>query len=155
MADIQKITPSLWFDSRTKEAAEFYTAVFPNSKMLSVSSIEGGPAEGGHIVSFELAGQQFSAFDGGPAFKFTPAISFTINCDSQDEVDYFWGRLSDGGEKEMCGWVRDKFGVSWQVVPVALFELMSDPSKAPAVTETMLTMKKLDIRKLQEAYNRA
>lgn len=150
-----KITPSLWFDGRTKEAADFYTSVFPNSRVLSVSRIESGPADGGYLASFELAGQEFSAFDGGPAFQFSSAISFTINCESQDEVNHFWESLSKGGEKEMRGWVRDKFGVSWQVVPTALFELIGGPSKAAAVTDAMLKMQKLDIGQLREAYDRA
>ncbi len=155
MVDIQKITPSLWFDGRAKEAAEFYTSVFTDAKILSVSEIEAGPAEGGHVVSFVLNGQEFSAFDGGPMFQFSPAISLAVNCESQDEVDHFWDRLSSDGEQEMCGWVRDKFGVSWQVTPIAMYELMSDPSKSSAVMEALLTMKKIEISSLQAAYDNA
>ena len=155
MVDIQKITPSLWYDGRAKEAAEFYASIFSNAKILSVSEIEAGPAEGGHIVSFELDGQEFSAFDGGPMFKFSPAMSFTVNCESQEEIDHFWDSLSEEGEQEMCGWVRDRFGVSWQVTPVALYDLMSEPSKSAAVMEALLSMKKIEISGLQAAYDQA
>lgn len=155
MADIQKITPFLWFDGRAKEAVDFYTAAFRNSRILSVSQLSSGPADGVRIVSFELDGQGFTALDGGPMFQFSPAISFVVNCETQDEVDHFWERLSEGGEKEMCGWVKDKFGVSWQVVPVQLGELMSDPSKSAAVMESLLTMQKIDISQLQAAHKSA
>ena len=120
MAQIQKITPFLWYDGRAKEAAEFYTSIFEDSKVVSVSEISGGSASDASIVSFDLAGQNFTALDGGPMYQFSPAISFTVHCEDQAEVDYFWERLSDGGEQDMCGWLRDKFGVSWQVVPDAL-----------------------------------
>ena len=155
MAEIQRITPFLWFDGRAREAADFYTSVFRNSRILSVSQLGSGPAEGAHFVSFELDGQGYTALDGGPTFQFTPAISFAVSCKTQDEVDHFWERLSEDGEQEMCGWLRDKFGVSWQVVPTALSEFMSDPSKSPSVMEALLTMRKLDIQQLQEAYDRA
>ena len=155
MADIQKITPFLWFDGRAKQAAEFYAAAFRNSRILGVSQLSGGPAEGAQIVSFELDGQEFTALDGGPMFQFSPAISFVVNCETQDEVDHFWERLSEDGEKEMCGWVKDKFGVSWQVVPVQLGELMSNPSTSAAVMESLLTMQKIDISQLQAAHDSA
>jgi len=155
MADIQKITPFLWFDGRAKQAADFYTAMFRNSRILNVSQLSNGPTEGVSIVSFELDGQAFTALDGGPMFQFSPAISFVVNCESQDEIDHFWERLSEGGEKEMCGWLKDKFGVSWQIVPVQLGELMCDPSKSAAVMESLLTMQKIDISQLQAAHNRA
>ena len=155
MAVIQKITPFLWFDGRAKEAAELYTSVFKNSRILSVSSLASGPAEGSHIVSFELEGQDFTALDGGPMFQFSPAISFVVNCETQDEIDHFWKRLSEEGEREMCGWLRDKFGVSWQVVPVQLGTLLSDPSKAPGVMEALLSMQKIEISQLQAAYDNA
>ena len=155
MADIQKITPFLWFDGRAKQAADFYTAAFRNSRILNVSQLSSGPAEGVSTISFELDGQAFTALDGGPMFQFSPAISFVVNCHSQDEIDHFWERLSEGGEKEMCGWLKDKFGVSWQIVPVQLGELMSDPSKSAAVMESLLTMQKIDISQLQAAHKRA
>jgi len=155
MADIQKITPFLWFDGRAKQAADFYTAAFRNSRILSVSQLSSGPTEGVSIISFELDGQAFTALDGGPMFQFSPAISFVVNCHSQDEIDHFWERLSEGGEKEMCGWLKDKFGVSWQIIPVQLGELMSDPSKSAAVMESLLTMQKIDISQLQAAHYRA
>ena len=155
MADIQKITPFLWFDGRAKEAADFYTSVFRHSRVLSMTRLDAGPGEGAHIVSFELDGQEFTALDGGPLYSFTPAISFVVNCESQEEVDHFWERLSEDGEQDMCGWVKDKFGVSWQVVPVVLFKMLSDPLKAAAVTEAMLGMRRLDTPQLQEAYDKA
>ena len=155
MAAIQKITPFLWFDGRAKEAAELYTSVFKNSRILGVSSLASGPAEGSHIVSFELEGQDFTALDGGPLFQFSPAISFVVNCETQDEIDHFWKSLSEEGEQDMCGWLRDKFGVSWQVVPVQLGALLSDPSKAPSVMDTLLSMHKIEIGKLQAAYDNA
>ena len=155
MAILQKVTPFLWFDGRAKEAALFYTSVFDNSRILSVSELQSGPAMGAHLVEFELAEQRFTALDGGPMFQFSPAISFVINCVSQNEVDHFWERLSVDGEQEMCGWVRDKFGVSWQVVPTVLSELLSQPSKASAVMEALLTMRKIDIGQLHAAYDNA
>ncbi len=155
MADIQKITPFLWFDGRAKQAAEFYTAAFRNSRILNDSRLSSGPTEGVRIVTFELDGQAFTALDGGPMFQFSPAISFVVNCESQDEVDHFWERLSEGGEKEMCGWLKDKFGVSWQVVPVQLGDLMSDPASSTEVMESLLTMQKIDISQLQEAHDGA
>ncbi len=155
MADVQKITPFLWFNGKAKEAAEFYTAVFRNSRILSVSQLSSDSVEGMHIVSFELDGQSFTAIDGGPMFQFSPAISFVVNCETQNEVDHFWEHLSEDGEKEMCGWVKDKFGVSWQVVPIQFGKLMSDPSKSEAVMEAMLTMQKIDIGQLQAARENA
>lgn len=155
MAGIQKITPFLWFDGRAKEAAKFYTAAFRNSRILSVSQLSSGPTDGASIVSFELDGQRFTALDGGPMFQFSPAISFVVNCETQDEVDHFWECLSENGEKEMCGWVKDKFGVSWQVVPIQLGEFMSDPAKSDAVMESLLTMQKIDISQLQAAHGSA
>ena len=112
-----RLSTSLWFDGRALEAANFYDSVFENSKVLSVAEIPTGPAEGNHVVEFELEGHKFTAFDAGPMFKFTPAISFVISCDSQDEIDHFWDSLSEDGEKQQCGWVTDKFGISWQVSP--------------------------------------
>ena len=153
MANIQKITPFLWYDGRAQEAAEFYTSIFDNSKLVRVSKIEGGPAADASIVSFELEGQRFTALDGGPMFQFSAAISFVVNCEDQAEVDHFCERLAeDGGEQDMCGWVRDKFGVSWQVVPAALGELLGDPEKSGKVMEALLGMRKIDTQGLRDAY---
>ena len=155
MANIQKITPFLWFDGRAEEAAEYYTSIFENSRVVISSRLQTGPGAGASIISFELAGQGFTALDGGPMFRFSPAISFVVNCETQDEVDHFWDRLSEDGEQDRCGWVRDKFGVSWQIVPAVLTDFMSDASKSGKVMEALLQMQKLDIRQLQDAYDRA
>ena len=143
-----KISTFLWFESRAEEAANFYVSVFGNSKILDVSKVPAGPVEGGALVEFELEGRRFSALDGGPMFTFTPAISFVVACGSQEEIDYYWDRLSEDGELGWCGWLNDKFGVSWQVVPEALPELMRGAPER--VMETMLTMKKIDIERLRE-----
>ena len=143
-----KISTFLWYENRAEEAANFYVSVFGNSKILDVSKVPTGPAECGALVEFELEGRKFSAIDGGPMFSFTPAISFVVTCDSQEEIDYYWDRLSEDGELGWCGWLNDKFGVSWQVVPEALGELME--AAPERVMETMLTMKKLDIGRLRE-----
>lgn len=143
------VSPCLWFDGRAQEAAEFYVSVFPQSKLLKVERIPAGPAQDGAIVEFEIAGLQFSAIDGGPMFQFTPAVSFVIPCASQEEIDYYWERLSDGGTRMPCGWLEDRFGLSWQVVPAELDEIMQrDPS---AVMEALLTMQKIDIAALRRA----
>ena len=152
MANLQKITPFLWFDGRAKEAALFYTSVFDNSAILSSAKLEPGTNVVAHTVEFELSGQRFTALDGGPLYQFTPAISFVVNCESQKEIDYFWERLSEDGEQEMCGWLTDKFGVSWQVVPTVLGELLIHPSKSYAVIKALLTMYKIDIEQLLAAY---
>ena len=144
-----RLSTCLWFDGRALEAANFYNSVFDNSKVLSVAEIPTGPAEGNHVVEFELEGHKFTAFDAGPMFKFTPAISFVISCDSQEEIDHFWESLSDGGEKQQCGWVKDKFGISWQVLPAQLSELMEKDSEN--VMKALLQMKKLDLSKLRQA----
>ena len=144
-----RLSTSLWFDGRALEAANFYDSVFKNSKVLSVAEIPTGPAEGNHVVEFELEGHKFTAFDAGPMFKFTPAISFVISCDSQDEIDHFWDSLSEDGEKQQCGWVTDKFGISWQVVPAQLSELMEKDSIK--VMDALLQMQKPDIAKLRQA----
>jgi predicted 3-demethylubiquinone-9 3-methyltransferase (glyoxalase superfamily) len=154
----QKITPFLWFDGQAEEAANFYTAIFENSRILDVARYgEGAPGEKGSVmtVSFELEGQKFVGLNGGPHYKFTPAISFYISCQTQEEVDYFWERLlANGGKPSQCGWLTDKFGVSWQVVPDALIEFLQDEDreKAQRVMQAMLQMVKIDIQKLQEAY---
>lgn len=154
---MQKITPFLWFDDQAEEAAQFYTSIFKNSKIHSVARYgEGAPGTPGKAmtVSFEIEGQQFTALNGGPVFGFTPAISFYVDCATQEEVDYLWARLTEGGHEDQCGWLRDKYGVSWQIVPRILGSLMSDPDpeKARRVTEAMLKMVKLDIATLQRAY---
>ena len=146
---ISRLSTCLWFDGRALEAANFYNSVFDNSKVLSVAEIPTGPAEGNHVVEFELEGHKFTAFDAGPMFKFTPAISFVISCDSQEEIDHFWESLSDGGEKQQCGWVKDKFGISWQVLPAQLSELMEKDSEN--VMRALLQMQKLDLYKLRQA----
>jgi predicted 3-demethylubiquinone-9 3-methyltransferase (glyoxalase superfamily) len=154
---MQKITPFLWFDSQAEEAAKFYTSIFKNSKITTVARYgENTPGPAGSVmaVAFELDGQEFVALNGGPVFSFTPAISFYVHCQTQEEVDMFWNKLSEGGETSMCGWLKDKFGVSWQIVPTVLGELMADkdPVKANRVTQAMLKMTKLDIAKLKQAY---
>ena len=149
---MQKITPFLWFDSQAEEAANFYVSIFKNSKILGVSrSGEAGPAV---TVSFELDGLAFTALNGGPHFTFSEAISLYVDCASQEEVDELWAKLTAGGEESMCGWLKDKYGLSWQIVPRLLLELMQDkdPLKAKRVTEAMLQMRKIDIAKLQQAY---
>jgi len=154
---MQKITPYLWFEDQAEEAARFYTSIFKNSKIDEISRYgEGGPAPAGSVmlVSFELDGQQFIALNGGPQFQFTEAISFVINCESQEEVDYMWDRLTEGGEESMCGWLKDRYGVSWQVVPTALPELLNapDPEAQQRVMEVFLKMKKIDLPTLRLAY---
>ena len=149
---MQKITPFLWFDNQAEEAANFYVSIFKNSKILGVSrSGEAGPAV---TVSFELDGLAFTALNGGPHFTFSEAISLFVDCASQEEVDELWARLTDGGEESMCGWLKDKYGLSWQIVPRVLIELMQDEdsAKAKRVTEAMLQMRKIDIGQLQCAY---
>ena len=153
---MQKITPFLWFDSQAEEAARFYTSIFKNSKIVQVSRYgDAGPGPKGSVmtVAFELEGQQFTAMNGGPLFKFNEAISFVVNCKSQEEVDHLWARLTDGGEEGMCGWLKDKYGVSWQIVPTALVEMLNDPDpeRSKRVTEAMLKMKKIDIQALKQA----
>ena len=146
---MQKITPFLWFDGRAQEAADFYVSLFPDSRVLSSSPLASGPAEGAALVSFVLAGQQFTALDGGPMFQFSPAISFLVNCDDQQELDHFWEGLSEGGVEEPCGWLRDKFGVSWQVVPAQLASLLE--ANPEAVMAALLQMGKIDLGVLEAA----
>jgi len=157
MASKQKITTFLWFDSNAEEAMEFYTAVFKHSKIFSVSRYgEAGPGPKGTVMvgAFELEGQRFLALNGGPRFKFTEAISLVIDCETQEEIDYFWEKLGAGGQTQACGWLKDKFGLSWQVVPSVLSELMQDkdPQKSKRVMEAVLQMVKLDIARLQAAH---
>jgi predicted 3-demethylubiquinone-9 3-methyltransferase (glyoxalase superfamily) len=156
-----KTTPCLWYDTQGEDAANFYVSVFPNSRIVKVARYgEAGPREAGMVmtVDFELDGQPYLALNGGPEFTFNEAISFQIDCADQDEVDYYWSKLSeDGGEEGPCGWLKDKYGVSWQVVPTALTELSNDPdpAKAQAVFKCMLGMKKLVVADLQAAYDAA
>jgi predicted 3-demethylubiquinone-9 3-methyltransferase (glyoxalase superfamily) len=154
---MQKITPFLWFDSNAEEAMNFYVSIFKNSKVLTVTRYgEAGPGPSGSVMTaeFELDGQEFVALNGGPRFKFTEAISFVINCQSQEEVDYYWEKLSEGGEKSRCGWLKDKFGLWWQVVPTILAELMGDkdPEKSNRVMQAMLQMDKIEIEPLKRAH---
>jgi predicted 3-demethylubiquinone-9 3-methyltransferase (glyoxalase superfamily) len=154
---MQKITPFLWFDDKAEEAMNFYVSIFKNSKIGSVARYgEAGPGPKGTVMTaaFELNGQEFVALNGGPHFKFTEAVSFVVNCETQAEVDEFWEKLSEGGEKSRCGWLKDKYGLSWQVVPTVLGELMQDkdPEKSKRVMESMLQMDKIDIKTLKQAY---
>jgi predicted 3-demethylubiquinone-9 3-methyltransferase (glyoxalase superfamily) len=154
---MQKITPFLWFNDQAEEAVKFYTSIFKNSKIGTISRYgDVGPGQTGKVMSanFELGGQEFMALNGGPVFTFTPAISFFVNCETQEEVDEFWEKLSQGGEKQKCGWLKDKFGVSWQIVPTALGELLSDRNvqKSQKVMQAMLQMDKIDIKGLKLAY---
>jgi predicted 3-demethylubiquinone-9 3-methyltransferase (glyoxalase superfamily) len=160
MASTQKITPFLWFDNQAEEAANLYVSIFENSGVTGVNRYgEAGPGPQGTAmtVSFELEGQEFTALNGGPEYKFTEAISFFVNCESQAEVDELWEKLSEGGEQGPCGWLKDKYGVSWQIVPTVLGEMLSDPDpeKAQRVMQAMLQMKKIDIKGLEEAYEQA
>lgn len=153
---MQKITPFLWFDTEGEEAAEFYTSVFPNSKILEVTRYgSAGPRPEGMVmtVRFELDGQEFVALNGGDEFTFSEAISFAVQCETQDEVDAYWSKLTDGGEEGPCGWLKDRHGVSWQIVPTRLPELLTDPDKEKAqrVMEAMLGMTKIEIDELERA----
>jgi predicted 3-demethylubiquinone-9 3-methyltransferase (glyoxalase superfamily) len=152
----QNITPFLWFDNQAEEAMNFYTSIFKDSKINSVTRYgEAGPGPKGSVMtaSFQLNGQEFVALNGGPQYKFTEAISFVINCKSQQEVDEFWEKLSEGGEKSRCGWLKDKYGLSWQVVPTVLPELLQskDPEKSKRVMQAMMQMDKIDIAALEQA----
>jgi predicted 3-demethylubiquinone-9 3-methyltransferase (glyoxalase superfamily) len=153
---MQKLTPCLWFDTEGEEAATFYTSVFPNSRIVDVARYgSAGPRPEGMVmmVTFELDGQRFLALNGGPDFTFSEAISFQVDCESQDEVDAYWSKLSAGGEEGPCGWLKDKFGLSWQIVPTRLTELLQDPDqeKAQRVMSTMLKMKKIELDELEQA----
>jgi predicted 3-demethylubiquinone-9 3-methyltransferase (glyoxalase superfamily) len=159
--NIQKITPFLWFNNNAEEAAKFYTSIFKNSKITdtthygkSAADASGRPKGTVMSVTFELEGQLFMALNGGPVFNFSPAISFFVNCDTQDEVDELWKRLSEGREEEQCGWLKDKFGVSWQIVPNDLGEMLQDKDarKSERVMEALLQMKKIDIQRLKTAH---
>ena len=153
----QKITPFLWFDGKAEEAMNFYVSIFKNSKIASVTrGGDAGPGRKGTVISatFQLDGQEFIALNGGPHFKFTEAISLFVNCETQKEVDDLWEKLAAGGEKQRCGWLKDKFGLSWQIIPSILGELLhdKDPKKSKSVMEAMLEMDKIDIARLREAH---
>ncbi len=163
MQNMQKIAPCLWFDDRAEEAAEFYTAIFRNSKIVNITryseagqEVHGKPAGSVLTVAFELEGQTFTALNGGPMFKFNEAISFQVNCETQEEVDYYWDKLSEGGDEkaQQCGWLKDKYGASWQIVPRVLVEMLSDhdSEKSQRAMIAMLQMKKIDIDALKRAY---
>lgn len=154
---MQKISPFLWFDGKAEEAMNFYVSIFRNSRPGRVMRYgEAGPGPKGSVmsVSFELEGQEFMALNGGPMFQFTPAISFFVSCETQDEVDRLWERLSEGGEAKQCGWLQDKYGVAWQIVPTILSVLLQDkdPERSKRVMQAMLKMTKLDIKRLKQAY---
>jgi predicted 3-demethylubiquinone-9 3-methyltransferase (glyoxalase superfamily) len=153
-----KISPFLWFDTQAEEAANFYTSIFKNSKIVKITRYgEGAPGPKGSVmtVAFTLDGQEFTALNGGPLFKFTEAISFIVNCNRQEEVDSYWAKLLEGGEESRCGWLKDKYGLSWQIIPTILGKMLSDPNpqKAKRVMEAMLAMKKIDIAGLKKAYD--
>ncbi len=159
---MQKITPFLWFDNQAEEAAKFYTSVFKNSKIGRIlrydevsAKAAGRPAGSVLTVEFEIEGQKFTALNGGPHFKFNESVSFVVNCKTQEEVDYFWEKLtSDGGQESECGWLKDKFGLSWQVTPTVLIDMLNDndPKKAGRVMKAMMQMQKIEINKLKAAY---
>ena len=160
---IQRISPCLWFDDAAEEAADFYVSIFENSRITTISrygeaghEVHGRPAGSVMTVEFELDGYRFTALNGGPLFKFNEAVSFQVDCESQDDVDYYWGRLTEGGDPtaQQCGWLKDKYGVSWQIVPSVLVRMMldKDPEKSGRVMQTMLQTKKLDIAALQRAH---
>jgi predicted 3-demethylubiquinone-9 3-methyltransferase (glyoxalase superfamily) len=164
MQDIQKITPCLWFDAQAEEAAKFYTSIFKNSKIVSMTrygeaghEVHGRPAGTVMTVAFELDGHAFTALNGGPLFTFNEAISFQVSCKTQEELDYYWEKLSAGGDEkaQQCGWLKDKYGVSWQVIPTVLLEMINDADaeKSQRVMKAMLQMKKIDIEKLRRAYD--
>lgn len=160
MASKQKITPFLWFNDNAEQAMDFYTSVFKNSKIVSVSRYgDAGPGPKGSVMvgKFEIEGQEFLALNGGPNFTFTEAISLVVNCETQAEVDAYWDKLGAGGKIQQCGWLKDKFGLSWQIVPAALGKLMADadPAQAARVMQAVMKMVKLDIATLQKAYDGA
>jgi predicted 3-demethylubiquinone-9 3-methyltransferase (glyoxalase superfamily) len=155
---MQKITPYLWFDDQAEEAVNFYTSLFKNSKILSVSRYgEGGPGPAGSVmtISFQLDGQEFVALNGGPEYKFTEAISLFVNCVNQEEVDRLWAKFTEGGEEGPCGWLKDRYGLSWQIIPSGLVEMLSspDPKKSSRAMQAMLAMKKIDLVKIKQAYD--
>jgi len=153
----QRIVPHLWFDKEAKEAAEFYVSIFPDSKVTNITTLHDTPSGDADIVSFELAGQPFMAISAGPVFKFNESISFMVYCETQDEIDSYWEKLSAVPESEQCGWLKDKYGLSWQIVPVQMDEMLQNGTEdqVARVTQAFLPMKKLDIAALKQAYERA
>jgi predicted 3-demethylubiquinone-9 3-methyltransferase (glyoxalase superfamily) len=156
---MKKITPFLWFNDQAEEAMNFYISIFKNSKVVNVSRFgEAGPGPKGTVMTatFQINGQEITALNGGPQFSFTEAISFYVDCETQEEVDELWGKLSEGGEKGQCGWLKDKYGLSWQIVPSALIEMLQDkdPQRSKNVMEAMLKMNKIDLNILRQAYER-
>lgn len=151
---MQKITPHLWFDKEAREAAEFYTFVFPGSKIKDTTTLHNTPSGTVDVVTIELMGQEFMLISAGPLFKFNESISFIVHCDTQEEIDYYWEKLSAAPEAEQCGWLKDRYGLSWQIVPTAMAEMMKDKDqvKLDRLTEAFLKMKKLDIETLKRAY---
>jgi len=154
---MQKITPFLWFDNNAEEAVQFYTSIFKDSKVLATARYgDTGPGPKGSVMTmkFQLNGQEFAALNGGPTFKFTEAVSFVVNCENQEEIDTLWEKLSAGGKEVQCGWLKDKYGLSWQIVPAILPQLLSgrDPEKSNRVMQALMKMIKLDIEELKEAY---
>ncbi len=151
---MKPITPHLWFNQEAKEAAEFYCSIFPNSRVTSVKTLHNTPSGDCDIVSFELSGQPFMAISAGPLFKFNESISFMVPCETQDEIDYYWKRLSASPASEQCGWLKDKYGLSWQIVPTAMERMMRDASEEQMarVTQAFLQMKKFDLAELERAY---
>jgi predicted 3-demethylubiquinone-9 3-methyltransferase (glyoxalase superfamily) len=149
-----RITSHLWFDKEANEAAQFYTSIFPNSKIKNITTIHDTPSGSADIVTIELLGQEFTLISAGPFFKFNEAISFMVHCDTQDEIDYYWEKLSADPKAEQCGWLKDKYGLSWQIVPTIMAQMMKDkdPKKIARVTQAFLKMKKFDIAKLKQAY---
>jgi predicted 3-demethylubiquinone-9 3-methyltransferase (glyoxalase superfamily) len=157
---VQKITPFLWFDGNAEEAMNLYVSVFKNSKVVSVRRYgKAGPGPEGTVMTgtFQIEGQEFFVLNGGPQYKFTPAISLFVNCETQEEVDELWEKLSAGGRKDRCGWLQDKYGLSWQIIPSTLGKMLGDkdPKKANSVMQAMLQMDKIDINKLKQAYDKA
>ncbi len=154
MEKIKTITPHLWYDTEARQAAEFYVSIFPGSKIKSVRTIDGPPSGKVDIVSFELCKQPFMAISAGPMFKFNESVSFMIHCDNQEEIDYYWKKLTDGGEEQPCGWLRDQFGLSWQIVPSEMDTMMETgtPEQIARVTKAFLQMTKFDIPTIQEAF---
>jgi predicted 3-demethylubiquinone-9 3-methyltransferase (glyoxalase superfamily) len=160
---MQKLTPCLWFDDKAEEAVKFYASIFKNSKIKSITrysedaaKVSGRPKGSVLTVAFQLAGQEFLALNGGPIFKFTEAVSFIVNCETQAEIDRLWEKLSEGGEKGQCGWLKDKYGLSWQIVPTVLGKMLQDKDarKSERVMSALLQMKKLDIKRLEQAFRK-
>ncbi len=151
---MQGISPFLWFNDQAEQAANFYVSIFKNSRIKNIMRHgEGGPAPKGAVmlVSFELNGQEFLALNGGPTYQFTEAISFVVNCDTQEEIDYYWSKLTEGGKEIQCGWLKDKYGLAWQIVPTAIGRIMSDPARGPRAFAALMQMVKINIKALEEA----